>query len=470
MYLNQGKNLTMRSTTKRPFYSFIALVAVSILVAACGKALAPVAAPAGSGMPLTPTSVTAAPPAGDTPTTPRSPLASPLQTPAPLNPTWQTFTHHNGISFQYPGDWQIVRDGTPEESIEFRLRVRPPGDVSFAEQIQVIASIIPREIISGLYYTYRGDVVSSRQFGDHKTVWDKQVSNSNHIDWHLTIRGYSSYAVNIDGVEYIGQEGGLTQGRLQAVHYDPTTQLAITLSKELDRDILIALHESGPDAVYPALAPVFEEILQSVAIAGSIQPGSTSTRPPSPLARPLQTPAPQNPDWQTFSHHNGVSLEYPTGWDVLRDGRPSAPKEFHLLIRPPSGNTSLSKQIGVFAIMIPREEASTLYSYAGDVVHDLIFGDYQTVWDTQILNANHIDWHLTIRGFSISPYGVERGLTLGAIAAVHYDATRELAIFVSQELDRDMLITLHESGPDAVYPAMVAVFEEILQSVSIQGK
>ncbi len=205
---------------------------------------------------------------------PPSPLTtSLLQGPTPQNSGWQTFSHHNGISFQYPDGWQIAKDGTPEESVEFRVRVGPHGEIFYAEQISVIAMLIPNEEISA-YYTYAGDIFSNPQFGDHQTVWDQQIPNPHHITWHLTISGFSTYAVNIDGVEYIGQEGGLTEGRIQAIHYDPTTQLAIIISKDFDRDMLITLHEIGPDAVYPAMVPEFEEILQSVAIADSTQPNS----------------------------------------------------------------------------------------------------------------------------------------------------------------------------------------------------
>lgn len=131
----------------------------------------------------------------------------------------------------------------------------------------MIATIIPSEEVSGLLYTYAGDVNNS-PMRMSKTVWDKQLTNRNGLDWHLTIQGGPRFGGMFDGIDYIAQAGGLTEGTIDAVHYDATRELAIQISKELDRDMLIALHESGPDAVYPAMAPVFEEILQSVSIQG----------------------------------------------------------------------------------------------------------------------------------------------------------------------------------------------------------
>lgn len=254
----------MKASTKSYLHVVISLSVVPMLLVACGAAQT-TKVQSTSGMPLTPTSAMAAIP---TPTMPPSPLTSPLQAATPDNPGWQTFSHHNDVSFQYPDGWQLAKDGTPEESVEFRVRVGPPGDSFFAEQISVNAIISPSKEIP-TFYTYAGDVDAIPGFPDHQTVWDQQITNPHHVTWHLTISGFSTYAVNIDGVEYIGQEGGLTTGRLRAIHYDPTTQLAITLSKDFDRDMLIALHETGPDAVYPAMVPVFEEILQSVSIADS---------------------------------------------------------------------------------------------------------------------------------------------------------------------------------------------------------
>ena len=198
------------------------------------------------------------------PTLPPSPSTSPLQTPAPQNPGWQTFSHHNGVSLEYPTDWDVVRDGRPKESDEFFLMIRPKD--GFHVQVIVTARMVPK-IEEPTLYHYAGEVIENRQTGAHQTVWDKQITSQNHLAWHLAIRGISPFTGRYDGLEYIAQAGGLTEGTIEAVHYDPTRELAILISKELDRDLLITLHESGPDAVYPALAPVFEEILQSVAIA-----------------------------------------------------------------------------------------------------------------------------------------------------------------------------------------------------------
>ncbi len=227
-----------------------------------------------------------------------------------------------------------------------------------------------------------------------------------------------------------------------------------------------SLHNQTAD---PVLMTQYQQMLH---LAHSILPDVIPTLPPSPSTSPLQTPAPQDSGWQTFSHHNAVSLEYPTGWDVVRDGTPEDWDEFFLMIRPKDG---FHVQVIVTARMVPKIEEPTLYHYAGEVIETRQMGPYQTVWDKQITSRNHLDWHLTIRGFSpftgrydgLAYIAQAGGLTGGTIEAVHYDPTRELAILISKDLDRDMLIALHEAGPDAVYPAMVAVFEEILQSVAI---
>ena len=244
----------------------VTLLVVFIMGTACSAAPTPTQAPAqslsGSDPTNTPAFVATQP--DRTPTISPSPLASPLQTP-PLPAAAQlTFTYTNGVSFRYLANWISEHTGVLEDDQGFRFRARPPN-VEFFDWIHVIAYSVPKAEEHTLYH-YAGEVIENRQTGAHQTVWDKQITSQNHLDWHLAIRGFSPFTGRYDGLAYIAQAGGLTEGTIEAVHYDPTRELAILISKDLDRDLLIALHESGPDAVYPAMVAVFEEILQSVAI------------------------------------------------------------------------------------------------------------------------------------------------------------------------------------------------------------
>lgn len=257
----------MKRISKWVCNRLITLLAIFVVATACSAAPTPTEAPAqslsGSDRTNTPAFVATQP--DRTPTISPSPLASPLQTP-PLPAAAQlTFTYTNGVSFRYLANWIFEHSGGLEDDQGFRFRARPPN-VEFFDWIHVIAYSVPKAEEPTLYH-YAGEVIENRQTGAHQTVWDKQITSQNHLAWHLAIRGISPFTGRYDGLEYIAQAGGLTEGTIEAVHYDPTRELAILISKELDRDMLITLHESGPDAVYPALAPVFEEVLQSVMIA-----------------------------------------------------------------------------------------------------------------------------------------------------------------------------------------------------------
>lgn len=332
----------MKRISKWVCNRLIILLAVFTMGTACGAAPTPTQPPAQSlsGSNPTHTPALAATQHDVIPTLPPSPMVSLLPTPTSQNPSWQTFSHHNGVSLQYPAGWDVIRDGRPEESDEFHLMIHPKD--GFHVQVIVTARMVPKTEEHTLYH-YAGEVIETQQMGPYQTVWNKQLTSQNHLDWHLAIRGFSPFTGRYDRLAYIAQAGGLTEGTITAIHYDAARELAILISKDLDRDMLIALHEAGPDAVYPALVPVFEEILQSVSIAGSVQPGSTSTMPPP--ATSLQNPPMQiatpivvsPPTWPTaiatphpgalictpgdsfFACEDsllGIYFEYPKAWGV----------------------------------------------------------------------------------------------------------------------------------------------------------
>jgi hypothetical protein len=249
----------------RTSHFYISLLVIVFLSLACTSLRTPVQpqVQSSSGTLSTVTSVPTETPTENPLMSGSLPLPSPLQSPPSHNFAWQTFSHHNGVSLEYPAGWDVVRDGTPEDWDEFTLLIRPKD--GFHVQVIVTARMVPKTEEHILYH-YAGEVIETRQMGPYQTVWDKQITSRNHLDWHLAIRGFSPFTGRYDGLAYIAQAGGLTEGTITAIHYDTARELAILISQDLDRDLLIALHESGPDAVYPALVPVFEEILQSVAI------------------------------------------------------------------------------------------------------------------------------------------------------------------------------------------------------------
>ena len=76
------------------------------------------------------------------------------------------------------------------------------------------------------------------------------------------MRGYS-----FDGLEFLNAKGAITVGTITAIHCVKEKELFIVVSRELDRDMLIALDAQGGDALFPTYFPVLAGLLESISLA-----------------------------------------------------------------------------------------------------------------------------------------------------------------------------------------------------------
>jgi len=191
-------------------------------------------------------------------------LPSPIQTPSVTE--WQVFTHISGVSFQFPGDWQLIDlwdDGTGGK-IKSVYSVQPPPD-GYINHIGIIIESLPREQAPTLFYR-AGDVIAPEYFlGPILVVWDKDVV-INGNEWHLHMQG-QVYDRRHDGLEYLREKGAITAGSIVALHYVEEREFYISVSQELNREMLIALDAQDGDVVLSDYLQTFNEILASVTIS-----------------------------------------------------------------------------------------------------------------------------------------------------------------------------------------------------------
>jgi len=198
-----------------------------------------------------------------------SPLPSPTQTPSIIEK--QVFTRTNGVSFQFPGDWQLIDSrigpqGTETEGdLEYSLILLPPGVSAFADGIHIIVRSLPQEEAPTLFYR-AGDVIAPEYFlGPILVVWDKDVV-INGNEWHMYIQGRIP-GRTWDRLEYLEAKGAITVGSITAIHYVEQEEFYVSVSQELDQEMLIALDAQGGDVVLSEYLQTFNEILASVTIS-----------------------------------------------------------------------------------------------------------------------------------------------------------------------------------------------------------
>lgn len=195
------------------------------------------------------------------------PFTSPLETPlAPISGTWRVFTLPVGVSFEYPAAWQAVpvHPFPTTGGKRFDIAVRPSGDPP-RPRLGIYVYLLPPAQEPTLYRR-AGDTWTYRESPVFHVVWDKVIV-ANGLDWHLDITGY----IDITGtgradLDHLAGKGALTNGTLRAIHYDKKKELTVELLTGLDPDMLIALDEQGPDAIFPARVRVFSEMLETVSI------------------------------------------------------------------------------------------------------------------------------------------------------------------------------------------------------------
>jgi hypothetical protein len=61
-------------------------------------------------------------------------------------------------------------------------------------------------------------------------------------------------------------KGAITEGSIVAIHYEKGQEFYIVVSRNLDKDMIIALDRDGGDAVLGDYLQVFTEILSSITI------------------------------------------------------------------------------------------------------------------------------------------------------------------------------------------------------------
>jgi len=96
-------------------------------------------------------------------------------------------------------------------------------------------------------------------------VWDKDVV-INGNEWHLHMQG-QVYDRRHDGLEYLREKGAITAGSIVALHYVEEREFYISVSQELNREMLIALDAQDGDVVLSDYLQTFNEILASVTIS-----------------------------------------------------------------------------------------------------------------------------------------------------------------------------------------------------------
>lgn len=237
----------------------------SVMLAACVQVPAVSPLPSPSAQTATITTSDDRTPAPETPsptsTVEKSPPPLPTQTPSVVE--WQTFAHRSGISFQFPGDLQLVRVQGDEDNTPFSGWLRPFGDW-FIRPIYVGVRPLPKEQESTLYF-HTGDIVSPEYFlGPTLVVWDRDIV-INENGWHVSIQGRVS-GKTWDGLDYLEAKGAITVGSVIAIHYVEGKEMYIDLSSELDREMLVALDAQGGDVVLSEYLQVFTEILATVTI------------------------------------------------------------------------------------------------------------------------------------------------------------------------------------------------------------
>ena len=227
------------------------------------------AKPATTTIPTAVDSPLETPPAGPTATSAGTlvgqPFTSPIATPLPpISGTWRVFTLPVGVSFEYPADWQAVPvHPFPTTGGErFGIAVRPSGDPPRPGLGIYVYPLPPAQ--EPTLYRRAGNTWTYRESPVFHVVWDKAVS-ANGLDWHLDITGY----IDITGtgradLDHLASKGALTNGTLRAIHYDKKKELAVELLTGLDPNMLIALDEQGPDAIFPGRVRVFTEMLETV--------------------------------------------------------------------------------------------------------------------------------------------------------------------------------------------------------------
>ena len=200
-----------------------------------------------------------------------SPLPSPTQTPSIIEK--QVFTRTNGVSFQFPGDWQLddlgwgPRGDGKESFIENPYSLRPSGRDIFENGISMLMTqdtTLPSQ--EPILFYRAGDIIDPEAFfGPILVVWDKDVV-INGNKWHLYIQG-QVYDRRHDGLEYLREKGAITAGSIVALHYVEEREFYIRFSQELNREMLIALDAQGGDVVLSDYLQTFNEILASVTIS-----------------------------------------------------------------------------------------------------------------------------------------------------------------------------------------------------------
>ena len=192
-----------------------------------------------------------------------SPL--PLSEQAESSLSWQSVSHSSGIAFQYPSDWQVDALGAQDpNSNHFMHLVHPANKEWSVSGVVIFGQPLPKQEESALCHQ-AGDVIAPENFlGPTIVVWHKSLIVKG-MDWCLYIQG-RAYDKTWDGLEYLEAKGAITVGTIIAVHYMDAKESYVTLSRELDREMLITLDRDGGDAVLGDYLQVFTEILSSITI------------------------------------------------------------------------------------------------------------------------------------------------------------------------------------------------------------
>jgi hypothetical protein len=200
---------------------------------------------------------------------------------------------------------------------------------------------------------------------------------------------------------------------------------------------------------------------------------ATNQAKESPLSLPVQKP--NAAEWQTVTHPSGVLFRIPINWQTRIHTIEDDSLSMHLAPDIPG---SSEWPIYISITSLPKDQEATLYRFAGEVVSNGEgWAPTQIVWDKQA-TFNGIQWHLRMEGESKGVFrgyyldGVESlaqkgAITEGTIIAVHYIEEKESYLFLSRNLDREMLITLDQDGGDAVWSKYLQTFAEILAGITI---
>lgn len=395
-----------------------------------------------------------------------SPLPSPtVELPVALPPpsagadAWPRISLPGGGSFAYP----------PDSKVRLTMNMNYP-DHGFALNVYSLAP----EQESELYHE-AGDAWTYRESPEFRVPW-AQERNINGLDWHLYLSGYTEggYTIGRPDFDRLWEKGALINATLTAVHYEPETQLAVSLGAPLTPDQLVLLDARGGDGIFPAQFGAFADILNSISFginqdaappASDGSPVAAGAIPSAqPFMSPLPTPSAESAAWPALRLPGGGAFAYPSDAEV------------NLSVSVDSGAadpaTPWVQDIQIDAHRSDTEpepyEAGQTWLSPGKRLQFLV------AW-AETLNVNEVDWRLSIIGHrqvsgatgDESTPQAQGPLAYAGLGATHYDRSKGRMVSLSKPLTGDQLAILAAEGGDALFPKQFKEFTDILSTITL---